>query len=144
MHLRLGAALKRVRYGSTDATPEVSMRSPLVPLLLVVLATLLFATSAAGSTKPPGFTGPTTLPGSDGGSEPSLAISTTGIRYPSWQAPGEFASSRDGVHFTNLGSPDPNAIGDVTNAVDAASALYNGQICGDPPNILHTCIYRTL
>ena len=119
------------------------MRSPLVALLLLVLATLLFATSAAGSTKPPGFTGPTTLPGSDGGSEPSLAISTTGIRYPSWQAPGEFASSRDGVHFTNLGMPDASALGDVTNAVDAAGALYNGQICG-APTILHTCVYRSL
>src|SRR2546430_14876026 len=133
MHLRLGAALKRVRYGSTDATPEVSRRSPLVALLLVVLSTLLFATSAAGSTKPPGFTGPTTLPGSDGGSEPSLAISTTGIRYPSWQAPGEFASSRDAAPLTNLGKPDAGALGAVPNAVDPAAAPSHGQLVGAPP-----------
>ena len=39
--------------------------------------------------------------------------------------------------------PDASALGDVTNAVDAAGALYNGQICG-APTILHTCVYRSL
>lgn len=117
-------------------------RTLVLPLLL--LAALLLAVSAAGgNAKSPGFTGPTTLPGSDGGSEPSLAISTGGVRYASWQSPGEFASSPDGVHFTNLGSPDSGALGDVTNAVDAAGALYNAQICGTPA-ILHTCVYRSL
>src|SRR5438045_5569400 len=120
------------------------VRRPPALALLVPFAALLLAVPAGGATpKSPGFTGPTTLPGSDGGNEPSLAISTAGIRYASWQAPGEFASSPDGVHFTNLGLPDSSALGDVTNAVDAAGAVYNGQICG-PPAALHTCIYRSV
>jgi hypothetical protein len=115
--------------------------------LILVGSLLLAATFSgpAGAGAPGvGFHAPVTLPGSDGGDEPSLAISQGGVRYASWQSPGEFASSPDGVSFVNLGSPDENAVGDVTNAVDAAGALYNGQICGDPQNILHTCIYRSL
>src|SRR5919202_4451683 len=114
------------------------MRRLLLPIPLLVALALLPGSAIAAT---PGFTGPTTLPGSDDGTEPSLAISTTGIRYASWQAPGEFASSPDGVHFTNTGSPDASALGDVTNAVDAAGALYNAQICG-PPAALHTCEFR--
>jgi len=122
------------------------MRSRIASISLVTgLITVLVAGGSARAAAPKlGFHDPVKLPGSDDGSEPSLAISVGGVRYPSWQAPGEFASSPDGVNFTNLGSPDENAIGDVTNAVDAAGALYNGQICGDPQNILHTCIYRSL
>jgi hypothetical protein len=115
-----------------------------IPLAAGLIAALVAASPARAAGSKLGFHDPVTLPGSEDGSEPSLAISTGGIRYPSWQSPGEFASSSDGVNFTNLGSPDPNAVGDVTNAVDAAGALYNGQICGDPQNILHTCIYRSL
>src|SRR6059036_845780 len=112
--------------------------------LVLPLATAVFLVlPPANSAQGPGFTGPTTLPGSDGGSEPSLAISNNGVRYVSWQSPGEFASSPDGVRFTNLGQPDSEALGDVTNAVDAAGALYNGQICGGA-TILHTCLYRSL
>src|SRR5919198_802831 len=110
---------------------------------LAALALMLALPAAGGPAKAPGFTGPTTLPGSDSGSEPSLAISTTGVRYASWQSPGEFASSPDGVHFTNLGPPDRGALGDVSNAVDAAGALYNAQICGAPA-ALHTCVYRSV
>jgi hypothetical protein len=112
---------------------------------LVALPLLLVSAPLAlgGPPKAPTFHAPVTLPGSTGGTEPSLALSTNGLRYASWQAPGTFASSRDGVTFTNLGSPDPDALGDVTNAVDAAGALYNGQICGGA-TILHTCIYRSL
>ncbi len=100
------------------------------------------ANSVAGT---PGFAAPIVLPGSEAGNEPSIAIDrATGVRYVSWQAPGEFASSPDGVNFTNLGTPDPGAVGDVTNAVDAAGAVYNGQICGDPQNLLHTCVYRSV
>jgi len=99
------------------------------------------AAAAAGAA--PEFHSPVTLPGSTDGNEPSLAISPRGVRYASWQSPGEFASSRDGVHFTNLGSPDSSALGDVTNAVDASGALYNAQICGGA-TILHTCLYRSL
>ena len=83
------------------------------------------------------------MPGSSGGNEPAVALSTSGIRYVTWQSPGTFASSPDGVHFTNLGSPDPNALGDTDDAVDAAGALYNSQICGGA-TILHTCVYRSL
>src|SRR4051812_1986912 len=108
-------------------------------LVLVVLS--LAAGAATGNA--PGFHQAVALPGSNAGSEPSLAISTTGVRYPSWQSPGEFASSPDGVRFAHLGVPDPDAIGDVTNAVDAAGALYNAQICGVPVP-LHTCLYRSL
>src|SRR5919198_71434 len=110
---------------------------------LAALALMLALPAAGGPAKAPGFTGPTTLPGSDSGSEPSLAISTTGVRYASWQSPGEFASSPDGVRFTNLGPPDRGALGDVSNAVDAAGALYNAQICGAPA-ALHTCVYRSV
>jgi hypothetical protein len=104
---------------------------------------VLISTAIAGAGGGPGFHAPVTLPDSSGGNEPSLAISPNGVRYASWQSPGEFASSPDGVNFVNLGQPDPDAIGDETNAVDAAGALYNGQICGGP-TILHTCIYRSL
>jgi hypothetical protein len=110
--------------------------------VLAAAAAAVLAVAASGA-QGPGFTGPTALPGSERGSEPSLAISNGGVRYASWQAPGEFASSPDGVHFTNLGQPDSSAIGDVTNAVDAAGALYNGQICGGATS-LHTCVYRSL
>jgi hypothetical protein len=106
-------------------------------LVLLVLA------GGAGADGGPGFHAAVTLPGSAGGSEPSLAISTDGIRYASWQSPGEFASSRNGVDFVHLGEPDPSAVGDVSNAVDAAGALYNSQICGTP-TLLHTCVYRSL
>src|SRR5919198_5850155 len=128
------------------ASGGAGMSSRIASLATVALlvGSMASAQPAAADLAPPGFHAAVTLPGSPDGSEPSLAISTSGIRYASWQSPGEFASSPDGVDFTNLGSPDPNAIGDVTNAVDAAGALYNGQICGDPQNLLHTCIYRSL
>src|SRR5206468_8214787 len=49
----------------------------------------------------------------------------------------------DGVKFEALGAPDPDASGDVTDAVSYSGALYNGQICGSATT-LHTCIYRSL
>jgi uncharacterized repeat protein (TIGR01451 family) len=61
----------------------------------------------------------------------------------SWQSPGTFAGSADGVNFAALATPDPDASGDVTNAVSYSGALYNGQICGNA-TILHSCIYRSL
>src|SRR5438105_9198658 len=120
------------------------MRSRMASISLVaaLIAVLVTAGPATAAGSKLGFHDPVQLPGSDNGSEPSLAVSVGGVRYSSWQSPGEFASSPDGVNFTNLGSPDPNAVGDVTNAVDAAGALYNGQICGDPQNIVHTCTHR--
>jgi uncharacterized repeat protein (TIGR01451 family) len=93
----------------------------------------------------PGFHAPVSLPNSNGGNEPSLAISNSGIRYPSWQGPGEFARSFDGVNFVNLGQPDPDANGDVANQVSYSGALYNVQICGiGTPTGLHSCLYRSL
>src|SRR5438094_1307813 len=115
------------------------------PWLLLLLAASLGAFLAApAGARPlaavPGFHAPVVLPGSAGGNEPSLAVSSGGTRYPSWQAPGHFASSTDGVHFADLGEPDSGSIGDVTNAISASGALYNGQLCGDPNDILHSCI----
>ena len=104
---------------------------------------ILTAIAGARGGGGPGFHAPVTLPDSDGGSEPSVAVSPRGVRYATWQSPGEFASSPDGVNFVNLGQPDPNAIGDTAVAIDAAEALYNSQICGEP-TILHTCVYRSL
>jgi uncharacterized repeat protein (TIGR01451 family) len=109
--------------------------------LLVVTASQVLATPAT-----PGFHAPVNLPGSNNGSEPSLAISDDGVRYPSWQSPGEFAKSADGVNFTQSGItpvPDSGAAGDVTNAISYSGALYNGQICGLPTE-LHSCIYRSV
>src|SRR2546422_6401222 len=78
----------------------------------------------------PGFHAAVLMPTSSGGTEPSLAISNNGVRYVSWQSPGEFAGSPDGVNFAALTTPDAGAAGDVTNAVSYSGALYNGQICG--------------
>jgi hypothetical protein len=83
------------------------------------------------------------LPLSDFGNEPSIALSQQGVRYVSWQSPGEFAVSRDGAKWMNTGIPDSDALGDVTNAVDASGAVYDGQICGDAFS-LHTCVYRSV
>jgi hypothetical protein len=92
------------------------------------------------------FHRPVTLPQSRDGTEPSIAISSRGVRYPSWQVPGQFAVSRDGIHFRQTGIhpvPDETASGDVSNAVDRAGAIYNGQICGNASNELHSCVYRS-
>jgi uncharacterized repeat protein (TIGR01451 family) len=108
------------------------------------LAILSFAGSSANSLTAtlPGFHAPVTMPGSSGGSEPSLALNKNGIRYVSWQVPGEFAKSADGVNFNQLTTPDTGAGGDVTNAIGSNGAIYNGQICGGATT-LHTCIYRS-
>ncbi|MDQ1466088.1 MAG: repeat-like domain, partial [Actinomycetota bacterium] len=108
-----------------------------VALLVVSVAAPLGASPAA-----PRFHAPVVMPGSDGGSEPSVAISKSGVRYVTWQSPGQFASSLDGVHFTALATPDPDANGDTSDAVDAAGAVYDAQICGSATS-LHTCIYRS-
>lgn len=118
----------------------------------VLLAMLSFASmpsnettgsSASAVTTLPGFHAPVTMPLSSGGSEPSLAISNNGVRYVSWQVPGEFASSPDGVNFTHVTTPASNAGGDVNNQVSYSGALYNIQICGGVTT-LHSCLYRSL
>ncbi len=115
---------------------RVAVAVALVGVVLLVVM-ILPASGVPTFTFQKGF-----IPGSNDGNEPSLAISTNGVRYASWQSPGEFAVSQNGVNWTNTGEPDPGAIGDVTNAVDASGAVYNGQICGLPA-ALHTCIYRS-
>jgi hypothetical protein len=129
-------------------------RLVLVPLVLLLLSFVVrpalaakpssgAGTVKAGGRSTPGFTAPIVLPGSAGGNEPTIAISNAGVRYAAWQAPGEFASSPDGVNWTNTGVADPDAAGDVHNQVDAAGALYNVQICGGATE-LHNCLYRSL
>lgn len=119
-------------------------RATLILTLAALGAALVIAPAASGATGgAPGFHKQVLLPGSGNGNEPSLAISSSGIRYPSWQSPGEFARSSDGINFVNTGMPDPDALGDVTNAVDASGALYNAQICGGATS-LHSCVYRSL
>ncbi len=107
-------------------------------MLFVAPGSQVLATSAT-----PGFHAAVLMPGSSGGTEPSLAIANDGVRYVSWQSPGKFAGSADGVNFTALATPDTGAAGDVTNAVSYSGALYNGQICGGATE-LHSCIYRSL
>src|SRR5438093_456292 len=114
-----------------------------VPAVVLVVAASLLAPAAGAAPATPGFHPAVLLPGSAGGTEPSLAISNSGVRYVSWQSPGKFAGAADGVNFEPLATPDPGASGDVTNAVSYSGALYNGQICGDV-TILHSCIYRSL
>jgi hypothetical protein len=113
---------------------------------LAVATIALLAVLAPSAAARIGFHRPVTLPHSRNGTEPSIAISARGVRYPSWQVPGEFALSLDGIHFTQKGIdpiPDDTASGDVSNAVDRAGAIYNGQICGNVTNALHTCVYRS-
>src|SRR5438094_10343833 len=91
-------------------------------LLMLVLApgAQVMATSST-----PGFHAAVVMPGSGGGSEPSLTISKEGTRYVSWQSPGKFAASSDGVTFTALATPDTGAPDDVTNAVSSPGPLQH-------------------
>jgi uncharacterized repeat protein (TIGR01451 family) len=121
-------------------------RGLLAGLALVLAGTVSVlspATNSGAAPATPGFHPAVLMPGSAGGTEPSLAISNSGVRYVSWQSPGKFAGSADGVNFEALSTPDPDASGDVTNAVSFSGALYNGQICGGATT-LHSCIYRSL
>src|SRR3989442_11617198 len=123
------------------------MQKRRLPTLLALSVSLLFillpGSGLMASPATPGFHASVQMPNSTGGTEPSLAISNDGIRYVSWQAPGKFAGSADGVNFGALATPDTGAAGDVTNAVSYSGALYNGQTCGGATE-LHSCIYRSL
>src|SRR2546425_189136 len=125
-----------------EAPPMLNRRLPLLAVSLFSLVGLQ-ASGLMASPATPGFHAAVQMPSSTGGTEPSLAISNDGIRYVSWQSPGKFAGSADGVTFNALATPDAGAAGDVTNAVSYSGALYNGQICGGATE-LHSCIYRSL
>src|SRR2546430_17223063 len=122
--------------------PMLKRRVPLLTLSVFLLIGLQ-ASELGASPATPGFHAAVQMPNSTGGTEPSLAVSNDGIRYVSWQVPGKFAGSADGVNFAALATPDTGAPGDVTTAVSYSGALYNGQICGGG-TILHSCIYRSL
>lgn len=84
------------------------------------------------------------MPGSNAGTEPSLAIPQqvrAGLRFVTWQNPGEIATSSDGVNFTNRGTRAGG--GDVTNAADPSGALFFGQFCTGAFT-LHACLERSL
>ena len=91
-----------------------------------------------------GFHAPVAMPGSSNGTEPSIAIPLqvgAGLRFVTWQNPGEIATSLDGVNFTNRGTRPGG--GDVTNAADPSGALFFGQFCSGAFT-LHACLERSL
>src|SRR2546421_1665504 len=122
--------------------PMLKRRVPLLTLSVFLLIGLQ-ASELGASPATPGFHAAVQMPNSTGWTEPSLAISNDGVHYVSWQVPGKFAGSPDGVNFAALATPDTGAAGDVTNAVSYSGALYNGQICGGATE-LHSCIYRSV
>ncbi len=122
------------------------LRLALVAPLSLSLMLLLPSSRVRAVPDVPGFHAPVALPGSGGGTEPSLAVALqdrAGIRFASWQVPGEVATSLDGVHFTNRGFPDAAGGGDVTNAIDPSGALFLGQFCGGAFE-LHACLQRSV
>jgi hypothetical protein len=87
--------------------------------------------AAAGPTAKPGFTTATRADGAEttsGQNEPQVTVDGSGEAYVTWQAGqngSDVSKTRDGVHFTYLGYPDPATpnsgigtgdIGDVTLA----------------------------
>ncbi len=102
----------------------------------VATATMLLAAltslgpAPARAVTPLGFTTTTTIPGSQGGTESSIAIPFEGPfigrRLVSWQNPGEVNSSNNGTTWNaNSITLQPPGGGDVTNAAEAGRA-------GDP------------
>lgn len=126
-----------------------------LPLVLLLGGTFAGTQPSTAASASLGFDAPVVMPfswgtnNSGGGSEPSIALSRTaqltrkGLRYNSWQSPGEVARSLNGASWRYLGQPDPGNGGDETMAVDAAGAAYLGQFCGDEFE-LHNCILKTL
>ena len=118
----------------------------LAPLAAAALLAPVRRASGIDPSDVPGFHAPVNLPGSEGGSEPSLAVALqarAGARFASWQNPGEVATSLDGVNFTNRGLPDSAGGGDVTNAIDPSGTFYLGQFCGGAFE-LHACLERSV
>ena len=101
------------------------------------------AQPSSANVNAPGFHAPVAMPGSNAGTEPSLAIPQqlrAGLRFVTWQNPGEIATSLDGVNFTNRGTRAGG--GDVTNAADPSGALFFGQFCTGA-TMLHACFERS-
>src|SRR5438128_65480 len=84
-------------------------RLPILFALSIFSAFVPVGAQVMASPATPGFEAPVLMPGSSGGTEPSLAISNNGIRYVSWQSPGEFARSADGVNFVQPAQPTPDS-----------------------------------
>jgi uncharacterized repeat protein (TIGR01451 family) len=123
----------------------------LVAPVLIALGLPFYTSSHSSSSAPPmalvssnpGFHAPVAMPGSNAGTEPSIAIPQqvrAGLRFVTWQNPGEIATSPDGVNYTNRGSRPGG--GDVTNAADPSGALFFGQFCGGALT-LHACLERS-
>src|SRR5438094_9308185 len=96
--------------------PMLKRRVPLLALSVFLLIGLQ-ASELGASPATPGFHAAVQMPNSTGGTEPSLAVSNDGIRYVSWQVPGKFAGSADGVNFASPRKTEISAAGDLTNAV---------------------------
>src|SRR5437762_10787759 len=100
-------------------------------LLLAALASCLVLVAAAAAGPPPraGFTAATRADGAEtstGQNEPQVTVDQSGTAYVTWQSGqngSDVSKTKDGVHFTYLGYPDPATpnsgigtgdIGDVT------------------------------
>jgi uncharacterized repeat protein (TIGR01451 family) len=138
------------RAGNNPPRPEKEeeMRKYSWPVLVAALVILLSASGWEQRTEAinpaPGFHAPVAMPGSNAGTEPSLAIPMqirAGLRFVTWQNPGEIATSLDGVNFTNRGTRAGG--GDVTNAADPSGGLFFGQFCSGGFT-LHACLERSL
>ncbi|HJT82121.1 MAG TPA: hypothetical protein VJ719_13070 [Chthoniobacterales bacterium] len=136
LHLETGIFATRIISALALAAIGISLG-----MLSFARQTTASATAANGAG--PGFHAPVAMPGSNAGTEPSLAIPLqirAGLRFVTWQNPGEIATSLDGVNFTNRGSRTGG--GDVTNASDPSGALFFGQFCSGA-FMLHACLERS-
>ena len=125
----VGASLGIISFAATSAQPSETSGT---------------TTAAAATAAGPGFHAAVAMPGSSAGTEPSLAIPQqvrAGVRFVTWQNPGEIATSSDGVNFTNRGTRAGG--GDVTNSADPSGALFFGQFCSGA-FMLHACLERSM
>src|SRR5579859_1173709 len=127
-------------------------------LLLLALASCLVLVTAAAAGAPPraGFTAATRADGaetSSGQNEPQVAVDQSGTAYVTWQSGqngSDVLKTKDGVHFTYLGYPDPATpnsgigtgdIGDVTVAsVPGSNAVFWGDLGQGGPACAETPI----
>jgi uncharacterized repeat protein (TIGR01451 family) len=145
-----------MRRNSPSQSGRLTPRALLASMFCVLgtsLALISFAQAPAGARKTqphspdvitvPGFHAAVSMPGSNAGTEPSLAIPQqlrAGLRFVTWQNPGEIATSLDGVNFANRGTRAGG--GDVTNAADPSGSLFFTQFCSGA-FMLHACFERS-